>query len=55
LLGDPESSVLEGAVADLERLPLTMRLTGESVAVGQYEVETMSAGVMDRKEKKTEP
>jgi len=55
LLGDPESSVLEGAVADLARLPLTMRLTGESVAVGQYEVETMSAGVMDRKEKKTEP
>lgn len=55
LLGDPESSVLEGAVADLARLPLTMRLTGESVAVGQYEVETMSAGAMERKEKKTEP
>lgn len=55
LLGDPESSVLEGAVADLARLPLIMRLTGECVAVGQYEVETMSAGAMERKEKKTEP
>jgi len=55
LLGDPESSVLEGAVADLARLPLAMRLTGESVAVGRYEVETMSAGIMERKEKKTEP
>jgi hypothetical protein len=55
LLGDPESSVLEGAVADLARLPLTMRLTGESVAVGQYEVETMSAGAMEREKKITEP
>ena len=55
LLGDPESSALEGAVADLARLPLAMRLTGKRIAVGEFEVESMSAGAMERKGKKTEP
>ena len=51
LLGDPESSALEGPVADLARLPLLMELTGESVAVGAFDVAAMSAGTM----KKTVP
>ena len=46
LLGDPESSALEGPVADLARLPLLMELTGESVVVGTCEVAAMSAGTM---------
>jgi len=46
LLGDPESSALEGPVADLARLPLLMALTGESVPVGSHEVASMSAGAM---------
>ncbi len=49
LLGDPESGTLEGAVADLARLPLTLRLTGEEVEVRRYEVEAMSAGSMERR------
>jgi hypothetical protein len=49
LLGDPESSALEGTVADLARLPLVMDLTGEAVEVGYCEVETMSAGTLKRK------
>lgn len=51
LLGDPESSALEGAVADLARLPLAMRLTGKRIPVGRFEVESMSAGIMERKGK----
>jgi hypothetical protein len=46
LLGDPESAALEGAVADLARLPLLMELTGNSVTVGTCEVAAMSAGTM---------
>lgn len=52
LLGDPESSALEGPVADLARLPLLMALTGESVAVGNHEVAAMSAGTMKPTERK---
>lgn len=51
LLGDPESSALEGSVADLARLPLRLHLTGESICVGRYEIEEMSAGTMNRKNK----
>ena len=47
LLGDPESSALEGAVADLARLPLAMQLTGKSVKVGRFEIDSMSAGIME--------
>jgi len=55
LLGDPESSAIDGAVADLARLPLVMRLTGKSVKVGLYEVETMSAGAMGIINSNSEP
>jgi hypothetical protein len=47
LLGDPESGAIDGAVADLARLPLTLRLSAERVAVGCCEVEYMSAGAME--------
>lgn len=46
LLGDPESGSVDGAVADLARLPLVMRFAGGAVKVGRHEVESMSAGVM---------
>jgi len=49
LLGDPESRTLDGTVADLARLPMVMVISGESVKVGRYEVETMSAGTIKRK------
>ena len=49
LLGDPESASLEGAVADLARLPLMMRLTGENIEVRRFEVDIMSAGMMEKK------
>lgn len=55
LLGDPESSAVDGKVADIARLPLVMRLTGESVNVGMYEVETMSAGAMEKIKSSSEP
>lgn len=48
LLGDPESDVLEGGVANLARLPLLLRLTGGSVPVNRFEVESMSAGTLAR-------
>jgi hypothetical protein len=50
LLGDPESRMLDGVVADLARLPLLMRLSGKSVEVGLFGIKNMSAGVMERME-----
>jgi len=55
LLGDPESSTIDGKLADIARFPLVMRLTGESVNVGQYEIETMSAGAMEKIKSSSEP
>lgn len=54
LLGDPESDALEGGVANLARLPLMLRLTGESVAVNRFEVESMSAGTVTRTDEEEE-
>jgi len=54
LIGDPESGSLEGSVADLARLPLVVRLTGESVEVGHFEVKTMSAGRVEKLNKRSE-
>lgn len=51
LLGDPESRMLDGVVADLARLPLLMRLTGKSVEVGRLGIKNMSEGIMERIEK----
>ncbi len=47
LLGDPESGAIDGAVADLARLPLTLHLTGEQVQIGRYGVESMSVGTLE--------
>jgi hypothetical protein len=47
LLGDPESGAIDGAVADLARLPLTLRLTGEQVQVGRHGVASMSVGALE--------
>lgn len=55
LLGDPESRALDGAVADLARLPLRLQLTGKTTLVGKYGVESMSDGVMQRISQGTEP
>lgn len=49
LLGDAEFGALDGAVADLARLPLLLRLSGASVVVGRHEVEVMSAGTLEKK------
>ncbi len=54
LLGDPESESLEGAVVNLARLPLALRLSGEEVAVGRCEVERMSAGRLERTDEQAE-
>lgn len=48
LLGDPESGSLEGPVAELARLPLSLELTGDVVDVGRFEVAQMSAGRLAR-------
>ncbi|UFS72753.1 hypothetical protein LPW11_11295 [Geomonas sp. RF6] len=50
LIGNPESGAIEGGVAELARLPLLMRLTGESVPVGDFEIHSMSAGSMTPKD-----
>jgi hypothetical protein len=54
LLGDPESGVIDGAVADLARLPLMLRLTGEQVQVGRHGVASMSVGAMEPRQKQCE-
>lgn len=54
LLGDPESGAVDGAVAELARLPLSLRLTGETVTVGRCEIDAMSAGTMENPNRKPE-
>lgn len=46
LLGDPESGAIDGAVADLARLPLTLHIADEAVPVGRHGVASMSVGSM---------
>ncbi|MBJ6724999.1 hypothetical protein [Geomesophilobacter sediminis] len=55
LLGDPESGALDGGVADLARLPVALKLTGGTVKVGAFEIDTMSEGAMVEKKKKRKP
>lgn len=52
LLGDADFGALDGAVADLARLPLLLLLSGESVAVGRHGVEAMSGGRVEKKASK---
>jgi hypothetical protein len=54
LLGDPESEAIDGAVADLARLPLTLRLTGEQVQIGRYGVASMSVGALEPRQQPSE-
>lgn len=54
LLGDPESGAIDGAVADLARLPLTLRLTGDLVQVGRHGVASMSVGAMEPRQRQYE-
>lgn len=54
LLGDPESEAIDGAVADLARLPLTLKLTGEQVQVGRHGVAAMSVGAMEPRQQRYE-
>lgn len=54
LLGDPESGAIDGAVADLARLPLTLRLTGEQVQIGRYGVASMSIGTLEPRQQPSE-
>lgn len=54
LLGDPESEVIDGAVADLARLPLMLRLTGEQIQVGRHGVASMSVGAIEPRQKQCE-
>lgn len=47
LVGDPESAALSGCVADLARLPLTVRFGGERVAVARGDIAEISEGWLE--------
>lgn len=46
LLGDPDSTDMRGSIAEFARLPLTVDLHDEPVAVGRDEVAELSAGIL---------